>query len=178
MATQFFGAFLVERGLATQAQVDAAAAYQVRHNKRMGDYALEKGYMSPDDVDNILREQMHIDLRFGEMAEYLGVLTPAQIDEILAQKEEEDLRLGDALVALGHLDRARVDAEAERFHRQQSPYSASGVFIDRTVKRPKFAQELLETTVALIYRFCNLAVKVDPGCRWTRASPWSIRISR
>lgn len=101
MYTQFFGNYLLERGVVTQEQLFAAMQKQSSTRMKLGTLAIHAGYMTAVEVDNVVIQQTHKDMKFGELAVELGYLTNEQVVELLKSQSPDFLLLGQILVEDG-----------------------------------------------------------------------------
>ncbi|WP_028571903.1 hypothetical protein [Desulfonatronum lacustre] len=99
----FFGQYLLQAGIITEAQLQEALALQERHNQLLGELALSRGYLSEDQIQETTREQKLLDLPFGVIALRKNFLTPKQLDDLLFSQIVATTHIGEALVELGHL---------------------------------------------------------------------------
>lgn len=106
MFTQFFGNYLLNRGLVTANQLSDALAVQKQTRLKLGVLAINAGYMTPEQVEKVHAEQQRADKRMGDIACEMGFLTPAQVDELLSAQGAAHLQLGQALVDSGAMTNA------------------------------------------------------------------------
>ncbi|TGY97000.1 chemotaxis protein CheX [Petralouisia muris] len=98
MHTQFFGNFLLNKGVVTPEQLIEALKVQSSTHKKFGTLAIHSGYMSASEVADVYITQTHYDKRFGELAVELGYLTPEQVDKLLTLQLPNYMLLGQILV--------------------------------------------------------------------------------
>ena len=99
----FFGQYLLQAEIITEAQLQEALALQERHNQLLGQLALSRGYLNEDQIRETTREQKLLDLPFGVIALRKKFLTPKQLDDLLFSQIVATTLIGEALVELGHL---------------------------------------------------------------------------
>ncbi len=107
MHTQFFGNFLLNKGVLTPEQLIEALKIQSSTHKKFGTLAIHSGYMSASEVADVYITQTHYDKRFGELAMELGYLTAEQVDKLLTIQLPNYMLLGQILVEqkiLTHLE--------------------------------------------------------------------------
>ncbi|MCI9491892.1 MAG: chemotaxis protein CheX [Lachnospiraceae bacterium] len=98
MHTQFFGNFLLNKGIITPEQLIEALKVQSSTHKKFGTLAIHSGYMSASEVADVYITQTHYDKRFGELAVELGYLTEEQVDKLLTIQLPNYMLLGQILV--------------------------------------------------------------------------------
>ncbi|MCI9531698.1 MAG: chemotaxis protein CheX [Lachnospiraceae bacterium] len=98
MHTQFFGNFLLNKGVITPDQLIEVLKIQSSTHKKIGTLAIHAGYMSAHEVEDVCSLQTRCDKRFGELAIELGYLTKAQVDELLEMQLPNYMLLGQILV--------------------------------------------------------------------------------
>ncbi len=106
MFTQFFGNYLLNKGLVTAAQLSDALSIQKQTRLKLGVLAINAGYMTPEQVERVHAEQQRADKRMGDIAVEMGYLTEAQVDELLHAQGAAHLQLGQALVDSGVMTNA------------------------------------------------------------------------
>lgn len=103
MYTQFFGNFLLSRGVVTSEQlIDAIKEESTTHIK-LGTLAIHAGYMTASEADSIVIMQTHEDKRFGELAVQGGYMTEEQVNSLLKMQKPDYLLLGQILIEKGIL---------------------------------------------------------------------------
>jgi len=98
MYTQFFGNFLLSRGIVTSEQLIEAIKEQSSTHLKLGTLAIHAGFMTASEADNILIMQTHQDKRFGELAVEGGYLTEKQVETLLKMQKPDYLLLGQILI--------------------------------------------------------------------------------
>lgn len=109
MYTQFFGNFLINKGVINTEQLMEAIKISASTHQKLGTLAIHAGYMSANEVEDVYIMQTHYDKRFGELAIKLGYLTQKQIDELLEFQLPDFMKLGQVLVEKGWI--SNVDLE-------------------------------------------------------------------
>ncbi|WP_075719903.1 chemotaxis protein CheX [Roseburia sp. 499] len=98
MYTQFFGNFLINKGIITAEQLMEALKIQSSAHQKLGTLAIHEGYMSANEVEDVYIMQTHYDKRFGELAIKLGYLTQKQVNELLKLQLPDYMKLGQVLI--------------------------------------------------------------------------------
>ncbi len=98
MHTQFFGNFLLNKGVISPEQLIDVLKIRSSAHKKLGTLAIHSGYMSANEVEDVFITQTHYDKRFGELAIELGYLTQEQVDELLTIQLPDYMLLGQILV--------------------------------------------------------------------------------
>lgn len=98
MHTQFFGNFLLNKGVITPEQLVDALKIQASTHKKLGTLAIHSGFMSASEVEDVYITQTHYDKLFGELAVNLGYLTEGQVDNLLTTQLPDYMLLGQILV--------------------------------------------------------------------------------
>lgn len=98
MHTQFFGNFLLNKGVISPEQLIEALKVQAYAHKKFGTLAIHSGYMSASEVEDVYITQTHYDKHFGELATELGYLSEEQVDELLTTQLPDYMLLGQILV--------------------------------------------------------------------------------
>ena len=103
MYTQFFGNFLLSRGVVTSEQLINAIKEESTTHIKLGTLAIHAGYMTASEADNIIIMQTHEDKRFGELAVQGGYMTEEQVNSLLKMQKPDYLLLGQILIEQGIL---------------------------------------------------------------------------
>lgn len=103
MFTQFFGNFLLKKGVIDAEQLLAILQNQNNVKIKLGTLAMCEGYMTASEVEKIHILQTHVDKKFGELAIEEGYLTPEQVDELCTAQRPDYLTFGQALVDGGYV---------------------------------------------------------------------------
>jgi len=111
----FFGQYLVDRGIVTPEELQKAIQLQRSFNLSVGEYAMKQGLLQLTDVNRILTYQKSSGKRFGELAVDLGLLTESQVEELLEHQRREHLFIGQALVSIDVLSKESLENELEQF---------------------------------------------------------------
>lgn len=98
MYTQFFGNFLLGKGVITAEKLVELLQKQSSAHFKLGTLAMHAGLMSASDVEHIVILQTHQDKKFGELAVEGGFLTQGQVDLLLSDQKPNYLLLGQMLV--------------------------------------------------------------------------------
>lgn len=149
MATQFFGQYLLARGLLTRSQLLEAVDYQERNNLRLGEYAVKKGVITNADSARIVATQSARDVQFGEAALELGLLSSKQIEDLLRAQRADHVFLGDALVRLNLLSAEAVNSSLDIYRQEQQGQEGDSIFVPPDVPN-----------VALVAEACDLTRKI------------------
>lgn len=105
MFTQFFGGFLLSKGVVTPEQLVAAMNKQPSAHIQLGMLAMHAGLMTAEQIDEVKIAQTHTDKRFGEICVDKGFLTDAQVDKLLHDQFPSYLLLGQILEENGVFDK-------------------------------------------------------------------------
>lgn len=98
MFSQYFGHYLLNKGLLTREQLTDALDYQQSVHVKLGVIAVDEGYLSPEQVEKIHDMQKQVDKRFGEIGVDLGLLTDEQVESMLSVQKQNHLLLAQAVV--------------------------------------------------------------------------------
>jgi hypothetical protein len=182
MYGQFFGEFLLQKGIVTRLQLDEGLRLQQERNRPLGLMAIDFGLLSTEQVVRILEEQLISDEPFGQVAVRLGLLSEESLRMLLSQQAEEHLLIGQALIAKGYVRMEEIERLLVEFRRR----SAQEEHSFRLLLEERPHGELLLITTPPIHRcLCRVVsgmVKVDELLTaWKEPSPSRtilIRLSR
>lgn len=166
-AVQFFGQYLVDRGLVTREALQDGLAYQAAVNIPLGALALAKGLLGERQVLLVHTEQRRTDKRFGELAVQMGFLKRAQLDELLREQAEAHILIGEALVQKGHLTRERLDAAFKEYKAEQTRAEDATRKALASAPRSAAIEAATDVTTRMLLRMGNMAAKLT-GVSWER----------
>ena len=135
MFTQLFGHYLLNKGVVTAQQLQAALEAMANTRVRMGALAIDAGIMTAEQVDAVHAEQRHVDKRFGNIAVDMGYITSDQVCELLAKQQTANIVLGQALIDNGSITNAQ-------FQEALNDYKSSSVFDDSDDSDERLAKDL------------------------------------
>ncbi len=98
MFSQYFGHYLLNKGLVTPEQLADALEYQRSVHLKLGVIAINAGYMTSAQVEQIHSMQKRVDKRFGELAIENGYITEGMLSDMLSTQKQGHLMLGQALI--------------------------------------------------------------------------------
>lgn len=109
MFTQFFGNYLLNKGLVSPENLAAALADQKNTRLKLGVLAINAGLMTAEQVDKVHAEQQRVDKRIGDIMVDMGFVTRDQIEELFKTQPSGHLLLGQALVDKGYMSNAQFE---------------------------------------------------------------------
>jgi CheY-specific phosphatase CheX len=74
-----------------------------------GNYLLNKGLVSPECLAEALSKQKNTRLKLGVLAINAGIMTAAQVDKVHAEQQKTDKRIGDIMVEMGFATREQIE---------------------------------------------------------------------
>ncbi|MBO5372691.1 MAG: chemotaxis protein CheX [Lachnospiraceae bacterium] len=126
MFSQFFGNFLLSKGVVTTEQLLRAIKEQHSRHLKVGTLAIHNGYMTANEVDNIVIRQTHEDKRFGEIAIEEGYLTEDQLTTLLQAQTPDYLLIGQILVDDGVLTNSQLEELITTYHTENKLSELNG----------------------------------------------------
>lgn len=99
-----FGELVVEKGYATEEQVEMALGYNRMTHDILGRTLLEKNFISYEQFKALIAyQEANPTKRIGDCAVELGFVTAAQVQEAMKIQNERKTFLGDIMVDLGFI---------------------------------------------------------------------------
>lgn len=120
MFSQYFGQYLLNRGIVGVEELLKALEAQQKSHMKLGVLAMGAGLLTAAQVEEIHREQTRQDKKFGEIALEKGYLTPAQLEELLASQKKGHLQLGQALIDAGALTFEQLEKALKDYQKEYS----------------------------------------------------------
>lgn len=110
MFTQFFGNYLLNRGLVSPEKLSDALGRLSETKLRLGVLAINAGIMTAAQVDKVHAEQQRVDKRIGELMVDMGYATNEQIESLLKTQPSAHLLLGQTLVNDGVMTNSQFES--------------------------------------------------------------------
>ncbi|MGN0632361.1 MAG: chemotaxis protein CheX [Oscillospiraceae bacterium] len=110
MFSQFFGGYLLNRGLVTKEELAKAIDEKKNTRMRLGVLAINEGLMTAEQVEHVNVTQQTVDKLFGDLAVDLGYIKAEDVDMLLHKQPTDYLLLGQTLVNNGVLTNSDFEA--------------------------------------------------------------------
>ena len=120
MFSQYFGHYLLNKGLISVEQLKDALQLQSTTHVKLGVLSVNEGVLTPNQVVEIHEKQKLVDKRFGEIAIDLGYLTEQQLDHLLSGQKQNHLILGQALVDRGYMNIEQFSMALQNYKEEHS----------------------------------------------------------
>ena len=111
MFAQFFGGYLLNKGLVKPDDLTTAIEDKKNTRMRLGVLAINAGLMTAQQVEHVNITQQSVDKRFGDLAVELGYVTADDVERLLSQQPTDYLLLGQTLVNNGVLTNAQFEID-------------------------------------------------------------------
>lgn len=115
MFSQYFGHYLLSKGLIRPEQLADALEYQRSAHLKLGVIAINEGFMTPAQVELVHNLQKKVDKRFGELAIELGYIDEDQLNTMLNTQKQGHLMLGQALADRGYFTLEQLQEALENY---------------------------------------------------------------
>lgn len=109
MFAQFFGNYLLDKGLVNPERLSDALGKLSETKLRLGVLAINAGIMTAAQVDKVHAEQQRVDKRIGEIMVDMGYATQEQVLELLKTQPSAHLLLGQTLVNDGVMTNSQFE---------------------------------------------------------------------
>ncbi|MBQ2824000.1 MAG: chemotaxis protein CheX [Oscillospiraceae bacterium] len=130
MFTQFFGNYLLNKGLVSAENLAQALADQKNTRLKLGVLAINAGFMTAEQVDKVHAEQQRVDKRIGDIMVDMGFVTRDQIEELFKTQPSGHLLLGQALVDSGVMSNAQFEQALASYKAENGISDADFINID------------------------------------------------
>lgn len=166
----FFGTYLLHKGLISPEDLKEAIAFQEESNRRIGEIARERGYLSAPQVDAIFQEQKKVDQPFGAIALRQGYLSRSQLDDLLFAQTVFSTHLGEALLIKGFITPEQFSEELNAFREEQIRREHKLYTILKDLPEKDIFQALVSSVNRAFLRFWGRELKVDSLCHKPEAT--------
>ena len=144
MFAQFFGGYLLNKGLVSSQDLTTAIEDKKNTRMRLGVLAINAGLMTAQQVEHVNITQQSVDKRFGDLAVELGYVTNDDVERLLSQQPTDYLLLGQTLVNNGVLT-------ISQFEEAINAYKAETQFSDEDISDNQ--NEVLARVINDFYHF-------------------------
>ncbi|HWR39348.1 MAG TPA: hypothetical protein VN611_07590 [Patescibacteria group bacterium] len=117
MFGQYFGQYLLNKGILTAQQLFEAADLQRSVRVKLGVLAINNGIMHANQVEEVHYLQRIQDRKFGEIALEKNYITDTQLDELLDSQRRRQISLSQAIVDKGFLSLTQLEEALDRYKR-------------------------------------------------------------
>lgn len=120
MFSQYFGNYLLNKGIITLEQLKDVMAIQKSVHVRIGILAVNSGYLNADQIAEIHMLQTKMDKKFGEIAVEKGYLTVSQLESLLTEQQHAHLMLGQALMDRNYMTLNQVETALNNYKKENN----------------------------------------------------------
>ena len=143
MFVQFFGGFLLNKGIVSTDQLIDAMKKESTAHIQLGTLAMHASLMTAEQIEDVRIAQTHTDKRFGELCVDKGYLTEEQVNQLLAAQYPKYLLLGQILEEQGVFDQATFHALVQEYISENS------------IAEEDLPMEDGETVLSLVKDYCS-----------------------
>jgi CheY-specific phosphatase CheX len=118
MFSQYFGHYLLNKGLIRPEQLADALEYQRSVHLKLGVIAINAGFMTPAQVEQIHNLQKKVDKRFGELAIGEGYINEDQLNTMLNTQKQGHLMLGQALIDRNYFTMEQLQSALDSYKQE------------------------------------------------------------
>ncbi|MCR5586707.1 MAG: hypothetical protein K6F77_04165 [Lachnospiraceae bacterium] len=169
----YFGAYLVEKGVVSQNQLDEIIEKCRNSRVKLGLLATESGLMTKEQAEEVNQLQQQLDKRFGDIAVEKGYLDDDQVSYLLKQQGDGYLLFVQTISEAGFLSVDDISKEIQGFAEAKG-YSEKdieafkscdvdkeiAVFTDKA-DITEFYKRYIQLTARFIVRFVDPNVSID-----------------
>jgi len=153
MSIQFFGQFLLEKGLITPAQLLSAIDIQKISNIPLGQLAVQCGFVDEKSVKLINLEQQRADLLFGELAVSMGYMTQCQIIKLFDIQKDKRKLFGEIIVEQGFITPVQL---AQQLASHTELRQVSMFQFDNVMNLHKYSDKMVDCLDAMTKNFMRV----------------------
>jgi CheY-specific phosphatase CheX len=120
MFSQYFGNYLLTKGIITLEQLKDVMHIQKSVHVKIGILAVNSGLLTATQVEEIHNLQTRMDKRFGELAVEKGYINIDQLEGILSVQQNAYLMLGQALMDRDYMTLSEVETALNNYKKDYS----------------------------------------------------------
>lgn len=115
MFSQYFGQYLLNKGLLTPEQLYDVLTYERSARAKFGVLAIDAGIMTAAQVEEVHQLQHRMDKKFGEIAITQGYMTLEQLEDLLESQTNRHLSLSQAIIDREYLSLGQLASALEGY---------------------------------------------------------------
>lgn len=119
MFCHLFGRYLVEKGIISSDDYQAAIEKQLDVRVKLGTIAVAEGLLTEAQVETLNKLQMQFDRRFGDMAVEMVFLTQEQVDMLLKKQGNPYMQFLQVLFESGKINITQMDNYISSFQKEK-----------------------------------------------------------
>ncbi len=161
MSNNFFGQFLLEKGVISKSQLLTAIDLQNASHFSLGQIAIRKGYLTRQEAEVINLEQQRTDQRFGALAVSMELLKGRQVSELFITQQKARKFFGEVLIEENVLSQASLTGylqEHEDLKRQSSLRLNSNIY---SHQNGALIADIINTTARMFSRVIKMQLHVS-----------------
>jgi CheY-specific phosphatase CheX len=163
MKPQFFGQFLIEKGVLSKKMLIEILQEQRIKSPRFGEVAVKFGYLTQEQIFNIQKEQKKVDKFFGELSISMGYLTQKQIDEIIKIQNSNHVYLGQIVLEKNMISPTDLQIYLDEFHKKQKVTAGLERLIPPELESVGEIKTILDVSSKMFGRVADVRIKFDDG---------------
>lgn len=119
MFSQLFGKYLVEKGVISADDYEAAIRKQLDVRVKLGTIAVAEGLLTAEQVETLNKLQMQFDKRFGDLAVEKEYLTQEQVELLLKKQGNPYMQFLEVLLEQGWVNVSQMDEQLSAFQKEK-----------------------------------------------------------
>lgn len=159
MFNQYFGHYLLNKGLLTPDQLFQSLQHERSARVRLGTLAVDAGLLTGKQAEELHDLQRARDKKFGELALEQGYLTAEQVDRLLAAQGQSHLALVQAISDNGYLTLPAIEKALADFRQEygiagNAPLTADDAELNRLLDFSQAGDK-----AQLLYSYAGLTLR-------------------
>lgn len=119
MFSQLFGNYLVDKGVISPEDYQAAIMKQLDVRVKLGTIAVAEGLLTEQQVEMLNKLQMQFDKRFGDLAVEKELLTQEQVQMLLKKQGNPYMQFLQVLLESGRISVPQMDEQLSAFQKEK-----------------------------------------------------------
>lgn len=161
MSACFFGRYLLEKSLVTEAQLSQALALQMDKNLCIGDMAVAADLLSAQQVAKLNDCQRQCDILIGDLAVQEGLLSTADLERLTSQQHSNNISIGEALIQGGAIKRQRLPHLLSDYHFCRARAHEECMANLRDCRDLLLVKTFVDELIKAFKRFCHMGLALS-----------------
>lgn len=161
MTACFFGCYLLNKQLVTDAQLAQAIEVQSGRNLCIGELAVQDGLLTQTQVTSLNKDQCVCDMRLGEIALHKGWLSEADLQQLLQRQRLSNISIGEALIQTGALRSQQLSDLLTDYHFCRARSHDRCILRLRESGQAQLIKIFIDELVKALQRFCHFTAAMS-----------------
>lgn len=158
MTACFFGRYLLDKSLVTEAQLSEALALQMNNNLCIGDMAVAADLLTVQQVAKLNDCQRQCDILIGDLAVQEGLLSIAELERLTSEQHGNNISIGEALIQVAAIKPHQLADLLSDYHFCRARAHDECMVSLRSCREPLLVKTFVDELIKAFKRFCHMGL--------------------